>query len=97
MQKLIKLVGDVEGVEGVVSFAGFNGATFSNATNSIVLFPVFKDFSERDRGPEIYERLTQAICQVDAFGMIAVTLFGVLFAPFFYVLVRRGNKNTTAK
>lgn len=70
LQKLIKLVGDVEGVEGVVSFAGFNGATFSNATNSIVLFPVFKDFSERDRGPEIYERLTQAIRQVDAFGIV---------------------------
>ena len=61
LQELIKLVGDVEGVEDVVSFAGFNGATFSNATNSIVLFPVFKDFSERDSGPEIYQRLTQAI------------------------------------
>jgi hydrophobe/amphiphile efflux-1 (HAE1) family protein len=70
LQKLIKLVGDVEGVEGVVSFAGFNGATFSNATNSIVLFPVFKDFSERDRGPEIYDRLTAAIRQVDAFGIV---------------------------
>ena len=70
LQKLIKLVGDVEGVEDVVSFAGFNGATFSNATNSIVLFPVFKDFSERDRGPEIYQRLTKAIRQVDAFGIV---------------------------
>jgi multidrug efflux pump subunit AcrB len=27
------------------------------------------------------------------FGMIAVTLFGVLFAPFFHVPVRRGAKD----
>jgi multidrug efflux pump subunit AcrB len=37
--------------------------------------------------------MRQALGTVVFFGMIAVTLFGVLFAPFFYVLVRRGAKN----
>jgi multidrug efflux pump subunit AcrB len=36
--------------------------------------------------------MRQALGTVVFFGMIAVTLFGVLFAPFFYVLVRRGRK-----
>jgi len=36
--------------------------------------------------------MRQALGTVVFFGMIAVTLFGVLFAPFFYVLVRRGAK-----
>jgi len=70
LQKLIKLVSDVEGVEDVVSFAGFNGATFSNATNSIVIFPVFKPFDERESGQVMYDRLTKAIQKVDAFGIV---------------------------
>lgn len=70
MQELIKLISAVEGVEGVVGFSGFNGATFSNATNSLVIFPVFKPFEERDSGPEIYQRLTEAIAGVDAFGIV---------------------------
>jgi multidrug efflux pump subunit AcrB len=37
--------------------------------------------------------MRQALGTVVFFGMIAVTLFGVLFAPFFYVLVRRGAKD----
>ncbi len=36
--------------------------------------------------------MRQALGTVVFFGMIAVTLFGVMFAPFFYVLVRRGTK-----
>ena len=34
--------------------------------------------------------MRQALGTVVFFGMIAVTFFGILFAPYFYVLVRRG-------
>ncbi len=37
------------GVTSVVGFAGFNGATFSNASNAIVMFPVFDDFENRKK------------------------------------------------
>jgi hydrophobe/amphiphile efflux-1 (HAE1) family protein len=70
VRELMKLVSEVEGVEHVVGFTGFNGATFSNATNSIVLFPIFKPFAKRESGAVMYERLTQAINQVDAFGIV---------------------------
>lgn len=70
VQQLIKQIAAVDGVQDVVGFAGFNGATFSNATNSIVLFPVFKPFSERKSGPEIYADLSAAIQKVDAFGIV---------------------------
>jgi len=70
VQQLIKLVSEVDGVQDVVGFAGFNGATFSNATNSIVLFPVFKPFAEREKGDVIYAELTEAIQKVDAFGIV---------------------------
>ncbi len=70
LQQLIKLVGAVEGVENTVAFAGFNGATFSNATNAIVIFPVFKDFGDRPSGTEMYEKLTEAVRKVDAFGIV---------------------------
>ncbi len=60
-RQLIGLVKEVDGVSGVVSFAGFNGATFSNAPNAIVLFPVFDDFDQRRSadlsGPAIIDRL----------------------------------------
>jgi hydrophobe/amphiphile efflux-1 (HAE1) family protein len=70
VQKLMKLVSEVDGVENLVAFTGFNGATFSNSTNSIVLFPIFKPFAERESGTDMYERLTQAINKVDAFGIV---------------------------
>jgi len=70
LQQLIKLVSEVEGVENTVAFAGFNGATFSNATNAIVIFPVFKPFGERPSGQEMYALLTEAVRKVDAFGIV---------------------------
>ncbi len=70
LQQLIKLVSEVDGVENTVAFAGFNGATFSNATNSIVIFPVFKEFGERPSGEEMYAKLTEAVRKVDAFGIV---------------------------
>ncbi len=69
-RQLIKLVGDVEGVQNTVAFAGFSGATFSNATNAIVIFPVFKPFEDRPSGAVMYEKLTEAIRKVDAFGLV---------------------------
>ena len=70
LQQLIKLVSAVEGVENTVAFGGFSGATFSNATNSIVIFPVFKPFGERPSGAEMYAKLTEAVSKVDAFGIV---------------------------
>lgn len=46
-KELIGIVKETPGVKSVVGFAGFNGATFSNASNAIVLFPVFDDFENR--------------------------------------------------
>ncbi len=70
LKQLIELVGAVDGVENTVAFAGFNGATFSNATNAIVIFPVFKNFGERPSGEEMYAKLTEAVRKVDAFGIV---------------------------
>jgi hydrophobe/amphiphile efflux-1 (HAE1) family protein len=70
LRQLIKLVSEVEGVENTVAFAGFNGATFSNATNAIVIFPVFKPFADRPSGEEMYAALTEAVQKVDAFGIV---------------------------
>ncbi len=70
LQQLIKLVSEVDGVENTVAFAGFSGATFSNATNAIVIFPVFKDFGDRPSGTEMYAKLTEAVRKVDAFGIV---------------------------
>jgi len=46
-RRLIKIVNETPGVESSVAFAGFNGATFSNSSNAIVIFPVFQDFKKR--------------------------------------------------
>lgn len=63
-KELIKIVKSDPGVESVVGFAGFNGATFSNASNAVVLFPVYKNFSERTSkelsGNAILQRLRMA-------------------------------------
>ncbi len=64
-RKMIDQVLAVPGVTDVVGFAGFNGATFSNATNAIVLFPVFDDFANRRSkdlsGNAIIDNLRQAV------------------------------------
>jgi len=66
--QLIDIVGNTEGVEGVVAFSGFNGATFSNASNAVVLFPVFEPFHERKgehlSGNAIIGRLTQGVSAI---------------------------------
>ena len=53
----------------MVGFAGFNGATFSNATNAVVLFPVFDDFSRRGSkdlsGNAVIDRLRNATASID--------------------------------
>jgi len=73
-QQLIKEVNMVDGVVDVVSFSGFNGATFSNATNAIVIFPIFDKFEHRttpDRSANaILTRLRQAAQTVDAFSVV---------------------------
>ncbi len=70
IQQLIKNVRAVPGIQGTVAIAGFNGATFSNATNSLVMFPIFDPFDERPSGTEMYQKLTEAISRVDAFTIV---------------------------
>ncbi len=41
------MIQQVPGVKSAVAFAGFNGATFTNASNSGVIFASFKSFDER--------------------------------------------------
>ncbi len=47
IQKATAIINKTPGVENAVAFAGFNGATFTNASNSGVIFTPFKPFEER--------------------------------------------------
>lgn len=69
-QELIDRILAVEGVIDTVGFAGFNGATFSNAPNAIVIFPVFDEFGKRPSGDEIIGSLRGATAGIDAFSLV---------------------------
>ncbi|RUV32578.1 MULTISPECIES: multidrug efflux RND transporter permease subunit [unclassified Mesorhizobium] len=47
IQKASDIIRETPGVANAVAFAGFNGATFTNASNSGVIFAPFKSFEER--------------------------------------------------
>ncbi|WP_112997179.1 efflux RND transporter permease subunit [Hyphomicrobiales bacterium] len=47
VKRASKIIQDVPGVKSAVAFAGFNGATFTNASNSGVVFAPFESFEER--------------------------------------------------
>ncbi len=47
IEKVSKIVRDVPGVKNAVAFSGFNGATFTNASNSGVVFAAFDTFENR--------------------------------------------------
>lgn len=47
VRKASKLLREVEGVAHAVQFAGLDGATFTNASNSAVIFTPFTPFEER--------------------------------------------------
>lgn len=47
VQRASAMIREVPGVRDAVAFAGFNGATFTNATNSGVIFTPFESFEER--------------------------------------------------
>jgi HAE1 family hydrophobic/amphiphilic exporter-1 len=67
VRRASEIIKSTPGVQNAVAFAGFNGATFTNATNSAVIFAGFKPFSERlrDNQPgtaivgDLYARLQQ--------------------------------------
>src|SRR5262249_55058436 len=52
IQKATEIIRKTPGVENAVAFAGFNGATFTNASNSGVIFTPFKPFEERLKNGE---------------------------------------------
>lgn len=74
LQALLKEVREVDGVADCVAFAGFNGATFSNASNAIVIFPVFDAFEDRESAElaadEIMNRIRAATAPIDAFSLV---------------------------
>lgn len=47
IQRASAMIREVPGVRDAVAFAGFNGATFTNASNSGVIFTPFDSFEER--------------------------------------------------
>ena len=47
IKRASEIVRKVPGVSNAVAFAGFNGATFTNASNSGVVFAPFEPFEER--------------------------------------------------
>ncbi|AFL53743.1 HAE1 family hydrophobic/amphiphilic exporter-1 [Sinorhizobium fredii] len=47
VQRASAMIREVPGVRDAVAFAGFNGATFTNASNSGVIFTPFDSFEER--------------------------------------------------
>ena len=47
VRKAQKMLRDVDGVAHAVQFAGLDGATFTNASNSAVIFTPFEPFEER--------------------------------------------------
>ncbi|ASY58124.1 multidrug efflux RND transporter permease subunit [Sinorhizobium sp. CCBAU 05631] len=47
IQRASAMIREVPGVRDAVAFAGFNGATFTNASNSGVIFTPFDSFDER--------------------------------------------------
>jgi HAE1 family hydrophobic/amphiphilic exporter-1 len=47
IERASKIVQGVPGVKNAVAFSGFNGATFTNASNSGVVFAAFDTFEER--------------------------------------------------
>jgi hydrophobic/amphiphilic exporter-1 (mainly G- bacteria), HAE1 family len=55
IQKVSEIMKATPGVKDAVAFAGFNGATFTNATNSGVVFAGFTPFKERTKqGLSVY-------------------------------------------
>jgi len=50
IQKASKIIQETPGVVNSVAFAGFNGATFTNASNSGVIFAAFDTFEHRLEG-----------------------------------------------
>jgi HAE1 family hydrophobic/amphiphilic exporter-1 len=47
VRRASEMIREVPGVKDAVAFAGFNGATFTNASNSGVIFTPFDSFEER--------------------------------------------------
>ncbi|MFD2256081.1 efflux RND transporter permease subunit [Luteolibacter algae] len=69
-REVIDLILNVEGVQDTAAFAGFSGATFSNSTNSMVVFTILKPFEERKSSTEINKLITAELHKVDALGIV---------------------------
>jgi hydrophobe/amphiphile efflux-1 (HAE1) family protein len=70
IREVIGNISKIKGIRNTVAFAGFSGATFSNSTNSMVIFTVLDPFEERASSTEINELITAELRKVDAFGIV---------------------------
>jgi HAE1 family hydrophobic/amphiphilic exporter-1 len=57
IQRATEIVNKTPGVRNAVAFSGFSGATFTNASNSGVIFAPFKPFEERLETGETAEKI----------------------------------------
>jgi hydrophobic/amphiphilic exporter-1 (mainly G- bacteria), HAE1 family len=57
IQRATEIVNKTPGVRNAVAFSGFSGATFTNASNSGVIFAPFKPFEERLKTGETAEKI----------------------------------------
>lgn len=70
IREVIGKLSKIDGIKNTVAFAGFSGATFSNSTNSMVIFAVLDPFEERASATEINELITAELREIDAFGIV---------------------------
>jgi hydrophobe/amphiphile efflux-1 (HAE1) family protein len=70
VREVLRNISKIDGIRESVAFAGFSGATFSNSTNSMVIFTVLEPFGERASSTEIDELITAELLKVDAFGIV---------------------------
>ena len=57
IQRATEIIRKTPGVKNAVAFAGFNGATFTNASNSGVIFTPFESFEDRLKSGQSAEKI----------------------------------------
>ena len=104
MKKVNEIILEMEGIENAVGFVGLDGPTFTNASNSGVIFPIFSPFHERAEKqlnlPTMQKQLQKALFQIDEAFIVVIappTIRGMGNAGGFKIMVqdRRGRGRQT--
>lgn len=76
MKQVNNILLETEGVKTSVGFAGLDGPTFTNASNSGVIFPIFTDFHDRaEKGlnlTNLVGKIQSAMFQVDEAFIVVI-------------------------